>query len=40
MVVEVAHSLEGEGEGQGEEQSQVWDPVESSEEALGVDGLG
>lgn len=40
MVVEAAHSWEGEGEGQGEEQSQAWDLVESSEEELGVDGLG
>lgn len=40
MVVEAAHSWEGEEEGQGEEQSQAWDLVESSEEELGVDGLG
>lgn len=40
MVVEVAHSLEVEVEGQVEGQSQVWDLVGSSEEELGVDGLG
>lgn len=40
MVVEVAHSWEEEGVGQGEERSQAWDRPESSEEELGVDGLG
>jgi hypothetical protein len=40
MVVEVAHSWEVEVEGQVEERSQAWDLAESSEEELGVDGLG
>ena len=40
MVGEVAHSWEVEVEGQVEERSQAWDLAESSEEELGVDGLG
>ena len=40
MVEEVAHSWEVEVEGQVEERSQAWDLAESSEEELGVDGLG
>lgn len=40
MAVEAARSLEVEVEGQVEGQSQVWDLAGSSEEELGVDGLG